>query len=187
MLNKMAKKIISDNVLEKQSFSGRRKSKAFSSELKNIVENLKKQNKKIVTTNGVFDILHIGHIRYLKEAKKLGDILIVAINSDNSVKKIKDPKRPLNNENDRAEALASLECVDYVAIFNENDPTKILEKIKPNVHAKGGDYKIEQIIEKETVEKNNGKIVLIPKVKGYSTTDLIKKIAGMYKGNCVNR
>ena len=152
-------------------------------ELKNLVENLKKQNKKIVTKNGVFDILHIGHIRYLKEAKKLGDILIVALNSDSSTKIIKGPKRPLNNENDRAEALASLECVDYVIIFNEKDPIKIIEKIKPDVHVKGGDYKIGQIIEKDTVEKNNGKIVLIPEIKGYSTTDLIKKIAGLYKGN----
>jgi len=152
-------------------------------ELKKIVEDLKKQNKKIVTTNGVFDILHIGHIRYLKEARKLGDVLIVALNSDSSTKQIKDPKRPLNNENDRAEALASLECIDYIAIFNEKDPIKILEEIKPDVHVKGGDYKMSQIIEKGIVEKNNGKIILIPEVKGYSTTDLIKKIVGLYKGN----
>ena len=150
-------------------------------ELKNIVEGLKKQNKKIVTTNGVFDILHIGHIRYLKEAKKLGNVLIVAINSDSSVKKIKGPKRPLNNENDRAEALAALECVNFVTIFNEENPIKILEKIKPDIHVKGGDYKIDQIIEKNVVEKNHGKIALIPEVKGYSTTDLIKRIAGLYK------
>ena len=151
------------------------------SELKTIVEGLKKQNKKIVTTNGVFDILHIGHIRYLKEAKKLGGTLIVAINSDSSTKKIKGPKRPLNNENDRAEALASLECVDYVTIFNEKDPVKTLEKIKPDIHVKGSDYKISQIIEKNVVEKNHGKIALIPEVKGYSTTDLIKRIAELYK------
>ncbi len=150
-------------------------------ELKDIVENLKKQNKIIVTTNGVFDILHIGHIRYLKEAKKLGDVLIVAINSDLSTKKIKGPKRPLNNENDRAEALAALECVDYVAIFNEENPIKILEEIKPNIHVKGGDYNINQIIEKDTIEKNNGKIVLIPEIKGYSTTELIKKIVKLHK------
>lgn len=150
-------------------------------ELKKLVETLKRQNKKIVTTNGVFDILHIGHIRYLQQAKKLGDVLIVAVNSDSSVKKIKDPRRPLNNENDRAEALAALECVDYVAIFSEENPIKILEIIKPNVHVKGGDYKIEKVIEKEIVEKNNGKIVLIPEVKGYSTTDLIKRIVGVYK------
>ncbi|MEK6869687.1 MAG: D-glycero-beta-D-manno-heptose 1-phosphate adenylyltransferase [Nanoarchaeota archaeon] len=145
-------------------------------ELKKIVAELKAKGKKIVTTNGVFDILHIGHIRYLKEAKKLGDILIAAINSDSSTKKLKGPKRPLNNENDRAEALAALECVDYVTIFSEENPIKILKEIKPNIHAKGGDYNISQIIERYAVEKNNGKVVLIPKVKGYSTTDFINRI-----------
>src|SRR3989338_10921185 len=143
--------------------------------LKKTVEKLKKENKKIVTTNGVFDILHIGHIRYLQEAKKLGDILIIAVNSDSSVKKIKGPKRPLNNENDRSEALAALECVDYVAIFSEDNPINILEMIKPSIHVKGRDYKLSQIIEKDCVEKNKGKIVLIPKVEGYSTTEFIKK------------
>ena len=152
-------------------------------ELKIIAEKLKNQNKKIVTTNGVFDILHIGHIRYLQQAKKLGDVLIVAVNSDSSVKKIKDSGRPLNNENDREEALAALECVDYVTIFAEENPIKILEIIKPNVHVKGGDYKMDKIVEKDAVEKNNGKIILIPEVKGYSTTELIKRIAGLYKGN----
>ena len=149
--------------------------------LKRTVEDLKKQNKKVVTTNGVFDILHIGHIRYLQKAKKLGDVLIVAINSDESVKKIKDPKRPLNNENDRAEALAALQCVDYVTIFDEQDPVKFLEKIKPDIHVKGGDYNINQIIEKGVVEENNGKIVLIPEIRGYSTTELINKILEAYK------
>jgi len=149
--------------------------------LKKTVENLKNQNKKIVTTNGVFDILHIGHMRYLQEAKKLGDILIAAVNSDSSTKKIKGPKRPLNNENDRAEALAALECVDYVIIFNEENPMKILGIIKPNIHVKGGDYDINRIIEKDIVEKNNGKVVLIPKVKGYSTTDFINRIIKVYE------
>src|SRR3989344_1680230 len=130
-------------------------------ELKEIIGELKKQNKKIVTTNGVFDILHIGHIRYLQKAKKLGDVLIVAINSDSSVRKIKGPKRPLNNENDRAEMLASLQCIDFVAIFDEENPIKFLEEIKPDVHAKGGDYKISQIIEKDTVEKNNGRGIFL--------------------------
>ena len=150
------------------------------SELKHISEELRNQNKKIVTTNGVFDILHIGHIRYLQEAKKLGDILIVAVNSDFSTKRIKGPKRPLNNEKDRVEALAALECVDYVAIFNEENPIKILEQIKPNIHVKGGDYDINQIIEKDTVEENKGKVVLIPKVKDYSTSNLINKIIKAY-------
>ena len=151
-------------------------------ELRDIVEELKTQNKKIVTTNGVFDILHIGHIRYLREAKKLGDVLIVAVNSDSSTKKIKGPQRPLNNENDRAEVLAALECVDYVTIFEEENPINLLEIIKPNIHAKGGDYKIGKIIEKDTVEKNDGKIILIPEVKGYSTSDFINKIIKAYKG-----
>ncbi len=149
--------------------------------LKKTVKKLKKENKKIVTTNGVFDILHIGHIRYLQEAKKLGGILIVGVNSDASVKKIKGPKRPLNNENDRAEALAALECVDYALIFSEDSPIKILEMIKPNIHVKGGDYDLSRIIEKDCVEKNNGKIVLIPKVEGYSTTGFIKRILNSYK------
>tara|TARA_Y100000310_G_scaffold342995_1_gene448655 strand:- start:20614 stop:21096 length:483 start_codon:yes stop_codon:yes gene_type:complete len=151
------------------------------SELKDISEESRKENKRVITTNGVFDILHIGHIRYLKEAKKLGDILIVAINSDSSTKKIKGPKRPLNNENDRAEALAALECVDYVTIFDEEDPIKILEQIKPNIHVKGGDYDISKIIEKGTVEGNGGKVKLIPEVKGYSTTNYINQIIESYK------
>tara|TARA_Y100000031_G_scaffold143617_1_gene174212 strand:+ start:112 stop:594 length:483 start_codon:yes stop_codon:yes gene_type:complete len=150
-------------------------------ELKEIVENLKKQNKKIVTTNGVFDILHIGHIRYLKEAKKLGDVLIVGINSDFSVKNIKEPQRPLNNQDDRAEAMASLEVIDFVVIFNEPDPIYLLGVIKPDIHVKGGDYKIDKIIEKDTVETNNGKVVLIPEVKGYSTTKFINDILNIYR------
>lgn len=145
-------------------------------ELKEIIKKLKKQNKKIVTTNGVFDILHLGHVKYLEEAKKLGDVLIVAINSDSSTKQIKGPKRPINNQEARAQVLSALEFVDFIVIFNETDPIKILLEIKPNIHVKGGDYKINQIIEKDIVEKNNGKIVLIPEIKGYSTTDLINKI-----------
>lgn len=150
-------------------------------ELKDISKKLRNEGKIVITTNGVFDILHIGHIRYLQEAKKLGGILIVAINSDSSVKKIKDPKRPLNNENDRAEALAALECIDYVAIFDEDDPIIFLKAIKPNIHVKGGDYDMSKIIEKDTVEENDGKVILIPEIKGYSTTDLINKIVTLYK------
>tara|TARA_Y100000310_G_C20640174_1_gene793460 strand:- start:721 stop:1209 length:489 start_codon:yes stop_codon:yes gene_type:complete len=150
-------------------------------ELKDLVEDLKKQNKKIVTTNGVFDIIHIGHIRYLKEAKKFGDVLIVGINSDASVKRIKDPRRPLYGENDRAEALAELGCVDYVIIFNEDTPIIFLGAIKPNVHVKGGDYNMNQIIEKDVVEANNGEVKLIPEIAGYSTTNLIKEIIDLYK------
>ena len=150
-------------------------------ELKKIIKNLKSQNKKIVTTNGVFDILHLGHIKYLQEAKKLGDILAIALNSDSSVKQIKGPQRPINGQEARAEVLASLEFVDYIVIFNETDPVKILSEIKPDIHVKGGDYKLGEIIEKDIVEKNNGKIILIPEIKGYSTTNLIDKIIKIYK------
>jgi len=150
-------------------------------ELKEVVKELKDKNKITITTNGVFDILHLGHIKYLQEAKKLGDVLIVAINSDSSVKQIKGPERPINSEQSRAEVLSALSFVDYVIIFNESDPVNVLSDIKPNIHVKGGDYKIDEIIEKDIVEKNNGKIVLIPEIKGYSTTDLINKIIKNYK------
>ena len=152
-------------------------------ELKDIAEKLKNHNKKIITTNGVFDIIHIGHIRYLQEAKKLGDVLIIGINSDTSVKRIKGQERPINNENDRAEALAALQCVDYVTVFTENDPIILLKAIKPNIHVKGGDYNMSQIIEKDTVEENGGVVKLIPEVGGYSTTNHINKVMELYKDN----
>ena len=141
-----------------------------------IVEKLKSKNKKIVTTNGAFDILHLGHVKYLEQAKKLGDVLIVGVNTDKSVKHYKSDKRPINDEKSRIEVLAAIESVDYAFLFNENDPRKWLEKIKPNFHVKAGDYKLDQIIEKGVVERSNGKVVLIPMVKGYSTTKIIKKI-----------
>ena len=150
-------------------------------ELIKIVQKLKSQNKKIVTTNGVFDILHLGHIKYLEEAKKLGDVLIVGVNTDASVKRNKGDKRPINDEKSRASVLASLESVDYVFLFNEKDPRSWLSKIKPHFHVKAGDYKMSQIIEKDVVEKNTGKIVIMPAVKGCSTTSIINKILKAYK------
>jgi glycerol-3-phosphate cytidylyltransferase len=146
--------------------------------LKEIVEKLRKAGKKIVTTNGVFDILHIGHIRYLNEAKEFGDVLIVGINSDESVKKIKGSDRPINSEFSRAEVLSNLRAVDYCVIFNETDPRKLLSIIKPDIHIKGGDYKLEDIIERKIVEKNNGKVIIIPFIKGFSTTKIITRIKG---------
>ena len=145
-------------------------------ELEIIIKDAKNHGNVIVTTNGVFDILHIGHIRYLQEAKKLGDILIVAVNSDSSTKKLKGDSRPINSENDRAEVIAALECVDFVLIFSDDNPIKILSMLKPNVHVKGGDYDISKIVEKDAVEKNGGNVVLIPMVKGYSTTLLVEKM-----------
>ena len=146
-----------------------------------IVNKLKKQNKKIVTTNGVFDILHLGHVKYLQEAKKLGDVLIVGVNTDASVKLNKGSKRPINNEKSRIGVLAGMESVDYISLFNEKDPRKWLSKIKPDIHVKAGDYKIHQIIEKNVVEKGGGKIVIIKMEKGYSTTGLINKILNIYR------
>ena len=147
-----------------------------SREIEIIANGLRNHGNILVTTNGIFDILHVGHIRYLQEAKKLGDMLIVAVNSDASTKRLKGDSRPINNENDRAEVLAALECVDFVTIFNDDNPIKILSLLKPNVHVKGGDYSISQIVEKDAVEKSGGKVVLIPMIEGYSTTDIIQKM-----------
>ena len=145
-----------------------------------IVQKLKKQNKKIVTTNGVFDILHLGHIKYLEEAKKLGDVLIVGVNTDNSVRQNKGDKRPINGEKSRLGVLAALESIDYVFLFDEKVPRNWLDKIKPNIHVKAGNYKLSQIIEKDVVENNGGKIRIVKVEKGYSTTELINKILNVY-------
>jgi len=150
-------------------------------ELIKIARNLKSQNKKIVTTNGVFDILHAGHVKYLEEAKKLGDILIVGINTDKSVKQNKGDNRPINDEKSRLSVLAALESVDFVFLFNEKDPSNWLKKVKPNIHVKAGDYKLNQIIEKGAVENSGGKIVITKLEKNYSTTKIINKILDIYK------
>ena len=146
-----------------------------------IAKKLKKQGKKIVTTNGVFDILHLGHVKYLEQAKKLGDVLIVGVNADNSVKQNKGDKRPINEEKSRISVLAGLESVDYAFLFNEKDPRKWIWEIKPDVHAKAGDYGMHQIIEKDAVEKNNGKIIIVKMKKNYSTTNVINKILEIYQ------
>ena len=146
-----------------------------------VVQKLRGQNKKIATTNGVFDILHLGHVGYLEEAKKLGDVLIVGVNSDSSVKQIKGDKRPINNEKSRTGVLAGLKSVDYVFLFNEKEPSSWIGKIKPDIHVKAGDYKMRQITEKNIVEKNNGKVVIVKMKKGYSTTSTINRILDLYK------
>ena len=148
-------------------------------EIEKISEILKKKGKKIVTTNGVFDLIHVGHLRYLKKAKSLGDILIIGVNADKSVKNNKGNKRPVVSLNDRMELLSSMEVVDFVFPFSSKTPIKWLEKIKPDFHVKGGDYKL-PLPEQDIVEKNNGKIVLIKEVEGKSTTNLIEKIKLIY-------
>ena len=133
-------------------------------------------DKKIVFTNGCFDILHIGHVRYLKKAAALGDILIVGLNSDDSVRRIKGPDRPVNNQDDRLEVLAALDFVDYVVIFNEDTPYEIIKLCQPDFLVKGGDYKPEEVVGRDIVEGRGGRLVLIPFVKGRSTTNIIEKI-----------
>lgn len=144
-------------------------------EILKTIEKLKNENKTIVFTNGCFDILHVGHVRYLKESAKYGDILIVGLNSDSSVKKLKGESRPINNENDRAEILSALYFVDYIVIFNENTPENLLDEIKPDIYTKGADYTIETLPEAKTVLKNGGKVEFINLVEGKSTTNIIKK------------
>lgn len=133
-------------------------------------------NKKIVFTNGCFDILHVGHIRYLQEAAKLGDLLIVGLNSDDSVRRLKGSDRPINSELERAEMLVSLGFVDYVTIFDEDTPLNIIKLIQPDVLVKGGDYSIDNVVGRKEVEDRGGSVVLIPFVEGKSTTNIINKI-----------
>lgn len=147
------------------------------SRLKTIIALLKKQGKRIVFTNGCFDILHKGHIELFKKAKSLGDILIVAINSDSSVKKIKGPKRPINSAKDRAFILSAVCVIDFITIFKEEEPARIIRKLNPDVLVKGGDWKKGKIVGRDFIESKGGKVYTVSLVKGYSTSRLIKTIA----------
>lgn len=142
----------------------------------NAINNLKSEKKKIVFTNGCFDLLHVGHIRYLSNAKKLGDFLIVGLNSDESVKILKGQNRPINQFEDRAMLLLALRSVDLVIMFEEQTPENLINKIVPDVLVKGGDYDIEDIAGYHTVIKNGGKVKTLDFYKGYSSTNYIKKI-----------
>ena len=145
-------------------------------EIIKIVKRGQEDGKTFVVTNGCFDILHVGHVRYLQKTKEFADKLIVMLNSDRSVKAIKGDTRPINCEADRAEILSSLRCVDYVVLFDENSPAKLLEDIKPNVYTKGADYTLETLPERDIVIRNNIKVEFIEFVDGKSTTNVIKKI-----------
>ena len=149
-------------------------------ELATVLQQLKSEGNVIATTNGCFDVLHLGHLRYLQAARQLGDLLVVAINSDASVRELKGENRPLIPEDERAEMLAGLECVDYVVIFPELTPIELLSELKPNIHVKGGDYKLEQLVEREVVEANGGKVIVGLNVPGKSTTNLIEVICERY-------
>jgi D-beta-D-heptose 7-phosphate kinase/D-beta-D-heptose 1-phosphate adenosyltransferase len=163
-----------EEALEEREPAGR-KIKART-DLVPIIKRLKAEGAKIVFTNGCFDILHLGHVRYLKEAKKLGDILVVGLNSDSSVRKLKGKDRPYVSELERAEILASLECVDYVVIFSETRPDNLIKLIRPDIHVKGGDYSVNELPERHLVRSLGGKVVVIPPIKGRSTTSLIERI-----------
>lgn len=147
-------------------------------DLKKVREELKKSGRKLVFTNGCFDILHKGHAEYLKEAKALGDVLVVGVNSDRSVKKLKGESRPVNNENDRAFMLDNLKSVDYVIIFDEDTPYELIKEIVPDLLVKGGDWKENEIVGSDIVRDNGGKVVSLMFVDGYSTTKILNKVTG---------
>ena len=139
-------------------------------------ERLRDADQKLVFTNGVFDLLHVGHVRYLQQARALGDALVVAVNSDRSVRELKGENRPLTNENDRAEILAALRAVDYVTIFDDVSPRSLIAQLLPDVLVKGGDYTLDQIHGREEVEAAGGRVVSLPFVEGASTTEIIDRI-----------
>ena len=149
-------------------------------QLKKILGVLKRQGKKIVFTNGCFDILHVGHIRYLSQARKLGDILVVGLNTDRSVRTIKGEKRPLVCENERAEVLSALKVVDYVVLFDEPDPLALIKALKPSILVKGADWMEDKIIGGDVIKQSGGRVVRIPLVPGSSSTNLIEKIITAY-------
>jgi D-beta-D-heptose 7-phosphate kinase/D-beta-D-heptose 1-phosphate adenosyltransferase len=144
--------------------------------LKEKVQALKRAGKKIVFTNGCFDFLHVGHVRYLKAARAQGDVLVAGLNSDGSVRQIKGPGRPIVPEDERAEVLASLACVDFVTVFDEPDPAMIIGILMPDVLVKGADWAEDAIIGRDIVEGAGGRVVRIPLTEGVSTTHMIEKI-----------
>ena len=150
-------------------------------DLHRIVEDLKKKGKRIVFTNGCFDLLHLGHIRYLEKAKSLGDILVVGVNSDRSVQSLKGPERPILPEEERAEILSGLECVDYITLFDELTPLELISSLQPHILVKGGNWAKETTVGREVVERSGGEVVILPFVEGSSTSNLIETILKRYE------
>ncbi len=145
-------------------------------ELRRLLEPVRSAGKRIVFTNGCFDLLHVGHVRCLSRARALGDLLVVGLNSDGSVAKIKGSGRPLVPQAERAEVLAALGFVDYVVVFEEETPRELIAAIKPDVLVKGGDWKVEEVVGRDLVEARGGKVVIVPFEGGHSTTDLVARI-----------
>ena len=150
-------------------------------ELVAIRKELKANGRKVVFTNGCFDIIHSGHVDYLTKAKMMGDVLFVGINSDSSIKRIKGDKRPILDENERAFIVGSLKAVDYVTLFDEDTPKELIEAIVPDVLVKGADWTIENIVGRDVVEANGGKVETIKFVNNQSTSNIIKKILSKYQ------
>ena len=145
-------------------------------QLVSILNNKKRALRKVVFTNGCFDILHLGHVRYLTKARSLGDLLVIGLNKDSSVRKLKGPTRPVTPEKERAEVLSALACVDYIVFFSDKTPERLIRALRPDFLVKGGDWKKEQIVGSAFVESYGGKTRSLPFVKGFSTTGLIEKI-----------
>jgi len=145
-------------------------------ELTAIAAQARKKGQTIVFTNGCFDLLHRGHVHILRQAKAAGDLLIVALNSDRSVKQIKGPKRPIMPETDRIELIEAMEMVNYVILFDEPDPTRLIDAIKPDVLVKGADWTADKVVGAELVEKDGGRVVRIPYLQGFSTSEIIERI-----------
>ena len=145
-------------------------------DLRALIDTIHHAGKTVVTTNGCFDILHVGHVRYLEKTKTFGDYLIVLLNSDKSVKSIKGPSRPVNNEMDRAEILSALRCVDYVVLFDEDSPRNLLDEMKPDVYTKGADYTMETLPEADIMKKNGTRVEFLDFVVGKSSTKTIEKM-----------
>jgi D-beta-D-heptose 7-phosphate kinase/D-beta-D-heptose 1-phosphate adenosyltransferase len=137
---------------------------------------LRERGERVVFTNGCFDLLHVGHLRYLQEARALGDVLVVGVNSDRSVRALKGASRPVLPGVERAELLAGLRCVDYVTLFDEATPEALIEELRPDVHVKGGDYRVEALPEAAAVSRCGGRIVILPLVEGHSTSALVERI-----------
>lgn len=144
---------------------------------------LKAAGKRLVFTNGVFDLLHVGHLRYLTQARSLGDALAIGLNADACVKRLKGDKRPILPEAERAELLVGLACVDYVCLFSEDDPRELIKAVVPGILVKGGDWPIDKILGRDTVEAAGGKVLSLPFVEGRSTTSIVQAIAQKFGSN----
>ncbi len=149
--------------------------------LEKVCDDLRKGGKVIVTTNGCFDIIHAGHVQFLKTCKSFGDVLIVGVNSDKSVSALKGPTRPINPLNYRMAVLDAIKYVDIVTWFDETLPNNFLEKVKPTIHIKGGDYDAEKLPERKVIEKYGGKVKIVPLLPGISTTNIVEKIKNQEK------